>query len=271
MGTDRDQQLARAKQQAVEPWDHLRGVGHTDYNNHLILIRASVEETAAVLARGAARWEKDVLGKEVLKGGLTLVVFRLRGHVWTEILGDPVEPSELSRDTHSPVIWYGCSDTGGTVAYQYYEDGVRLEYLNAVCAGRSRPYPRESCFESSLRSLKLRDIKNAYDFAHQFLVERDAFEPGLEHAYFFPEKPRRGPSPSRKKTPSLILPEGAPQEETPTPRLWTPDSVPEECLQRVMNPGIVHVIGEEEVRMFPAFERVDLVVLTEKVKLLTGV
>jgi hypothetical protein len=65
-------------------WEQERGYETTDYNNCLALVRASVEEVALALKRRTAHWERDVLGAEITLEPNSLLLFRLRGHVWTE-------------------------------------------------------------------------------------------------------------------------------------------------------------------------------------------
>ena len=64
----------------------------------------------------------------------------------------------------------------------YTEDG------NAPAPGKSR-------FASARRNVRLGQIGNMYDFASDFLVGQDAFEPGIKFGYFFGQvEPEEGES-----------------------------------------------------------------------------
>src|SRR5258708_5223063 len=67
-------------------WDRERGIWLIDYNNCLALVRAPVEDVCQSLEDRTARWERDVLGGEVVVAEEALFVFRVRGHAWTEVL-----------------------------------------------------------------------------------------------------------------------------------------------------------------------------------------
>jgi hypothetical protein len=63
------------------PWESRRGFWTTDYNNSLTLIHAPIDDVVDALAGRTERWERDVLGRDIVlseQGGA--FVFRLRGH-----------------------------------------------------------------------------------------------------------------------------------------------------------------------------------------------
>src|SRR5262245_16628005 len=68
------------------PWENRRGVETIDYNNNLLLIRASIDDVAHALADRTERWERDVVGREIILGQFGAFVFRLRGHSWTVVI-----------------------------------------------------------------------------------------------------------------------------------------------------------------------------------------
>jgi hypothetical protein len=48
------------------PWESRRGLSNIDTNNDLVFIRAPMDDVANALANGTERWEKDVLGREIV-------------------------------------------------------------------------------------------------------------------------------------------------------------------------------------------------------------
>src|SRR5215813_2770240 len=109
------------------PWESMRGSWTTDYNNSLTLFRAPIDHVVDVLSDRTERWEKDVLGRDVVlgeQGGA--FVFRLHGHTWTEAVLEPFKPiwslreEALSRLLSTRVIDYGVSDTCGFIGYSLH-------------------------------------------------------------------------------------------------------------------------------------------------------
>jgi hypothetical protein len=130
---ERRRWIEESKRAALAPWDHKRGLGITDRNGHAVHVRAGVEETAAVLARTAVRWEKDVLDKPVCPGSQNFIVFRLRGHCWTDIVGtawDAPDVQSLSRNLITQAIDFTVSDTSGCIGYTFYDKGERLDHFS---------------------------------------------------------------------------------------------------------------------------------------------
>src|SRR5215468_239252 len=142
------------------PWESMRGSWTTDYNNSLTLIRAPIDHVVDALANRTERWERDVLGRDIVlgeQGGA--FVFRLRGHTWTEVVLEPLKPiwslgeQALSRLLKTRVIPYSVSDTSGSIGYRLYENGELLEELSAL-EGVSDE--RANRFSSKLRDLRSR-------------------------------------------------------------------------------------------------------------------
>jgi hypothetical protein len=175
------------------PWETRRGVETIDYNNNLLLIRAPVDDVAQALADRTERWERDVVGREIVLGQFGAFVFRLRGHAWTVVIpefrielqgwalliGISEQTRALSSLLSTRAIYYWVGDTSATVGYELYENGELLEKLSATEGGSP-----DDTFSSRLRDLKRRDIRNIWRFTEQFLVEQDAFEPGVRFDYF---------------------------------------------------------------------------------------
>jgi hypothetical protein len=217
------------------PWESMRGSWTTDYNNSLTLIRASIDHVVDALADRTERLERDVLGREIVlgeQGGA--FVFRLRGHTWTEAVLEPLKPNwsigeqALSRLLKTRVISYSVSDTSGYIGYRLYESGVLLEKLSALEGGSD--VPEANTFSSSLRDLKRDDISNIWAFTQQFLVDQDAFDPGIDFAYF-------------------VGAWRALRPHSPGSRL------------RIVNPGFTFVTGSDCVVNIPPIERIDYLAL----------
>lgn len=218
-------------------WERARGLRLLDQICLVLLVRSSVEEVAGAMAEDAAAWERDVLGREVVVRPESFLVFRLRGHAWSVVLQSPWTGSGygkigyewervLSRRIRAPMIEYGTSDTCGTIGYTLFEDGEIVEDFFAEDHG-SRPAPEGSRFSSTRRSVKLDRIENIFEFVEQFFLDQDAFEPGIEFAYFFGND---------------------------LPRLGEPAVIE--------NPGFVeiHLSGGRRVQSTPGIERVDYLV-----------
>jgi hypothetical protein len=214
---------------AETPWENRRGFETTDYNNSLVLIRASIDEVGNALADRTERWEQNVLGKEIIVNEQGAFIFRLRGHNWTEVVIEPFPAGpweqELSSRLATSVISYAVSDTTGSIGYRLYEKGELLEQLDATDNGSGGP-DNDTRFSSRLRSLKRGDMKDIWRFTEKFLVDQDAFEPGINFTYFLGR-----------------------QRYRPGDRLM------------VGNPGFTLVTGQQSVVSIPPIERVDYLAL----------
>ena len=216
--------IERGVPSAEEPWEDRRGVRTTDYNNSVVLTRASIDEVGDYFSDRTERWERDVLGKEIVLGDEGAFIFRLRGHIWTEVVVGPLQADrslgywerELSNRLATRVITYSVSDTTGAVGYGLYERGELLEELDGMDDGSGRA-GKDTKFLSRLRPLKRNDITDIWRFTEEFLVAQDAFEPGIEFTYFLGrQKYRPGdrlevvnpgfPLAGRKETVVSILP-----------------------------------------------------------------
>jgi hypothetical protein len=183
--------IERGDDAAEEPWKDRRGVRTTDYNNTVVLVRASIDAVGRSLTDRTERWERDVLGKEIVVGDEGAFIFRLRGHIWTEVVIGPLQAGrflgpweqELSSRLATRVITYSVSDTTGAIGYDLYERGELLEKLDATDDGSGRA-SSDTKFSSRLRPLKRNDITDIWSFTEEFLVAQDAYEPGIEFTYF---------------------------------------------------------------------------------------
>jgi hypothetical protein len=217
-------------EQSEQPWENRRGTYTTDYNNTLALIRASVDDVARDLAGQKGRWDQDVLGKQIAVGEEGAFIFRLRGHVWTEVLAEPWKAGlerALSSRLATSVISYTVSDTVGAIGYSLFERGELQEELAATDNGSGRA-SSDTIFSSRLRSPKQKDIDNIWRFSEEFLIAQDAYEPGIEYRHFF-----------------------GGQRYRPGDHL------------KVVNPGLVWTGRNEQAINLPPFERVDYVALLQ--------
>jgi hypothetical protein len=175
-----------------------------------------------------------VLGKEIVVGDGAFI-FRLRGHIWTEVVIEPLKAGwslglwerALSSRLATRVITYSVSDTMGAVGYGLYERGELLEELDATDDG-SGGSSSDTKFSSRLRPLKRDDITDIWRFTEEFLVDQNAFEPGIEFTYFLGR-----------------------QKYRPGDRL------------KVVNPGFPLVRGKESVVSTPPIQRVDYLALRQ--------
>jgi hypothetical protein len=168
-------------------WDRERGIWMIAYNNCLALVRAPVEDVCGALKGKTSRWERDVLGGEVVVAEEGLFVFRLRGHAWSEVLHNhchscPYAFTEawaklLSRRLGTRAVFYCVTDTCGGTGYSLFETGRLLEEFNAT---EGEPWT----FRSEVRTAPMR-IADIWAFAWRFFVEQDAFEPFIDFNYFF--------------------------------------------------------------------------------------
>jgi hypothetical protein len=214
------------------PWESRRGVRNIDYNNHVIFVRAPMDDMAHALAGRTERWERNVLGREIALSRNSALVFRLRGHAWTVVVPAPSpfvwDEGALSGLLKTRIIGYGVSDTTGSVGYALYESGELVEQFDASEGSSGRP-DGSSRFTSRLRTLKLEDIANIWKFTSQFLVDQDVLEPGIGFEYFLSSSPR------------LPLHQG------------------EAVRARIVNPGFSMMMpgGSRSVPDVPPIERVD--------------
>src|SRR3954468_20966338 len=83
--------LARAKKapkRILPDISKMRGVANFYYDNTLVLVKADVESVARELhaVRKGKKWDKEALDKPVTLSSQCFIVFRLRGHTWSEIV-----------------------------------------------------------------------------------------------------------------------------------------------------------------------------------------
>jgi hypothetical protein len=136
----------------------------------------------------------------------------------------------LSRQLKTQVIDYSVSDTSGYIGYSLYENGELREKLSALEGGSDEPEGSNS-FSSSLRDLKRGDITNVWEFTKRFLVDQDAFDPGIDFPYFL----------------------GA----------WRADRPHSGNRFRIVNPGFGLITSSDHVVSIPPIERIDYLALVK--------
>lgn len=174
-----------------KPTERRRGVISFAGNHQAMLVRGDVGDVARAYAelRNATTWIEDIRGLEVELPAVCFVVFRHRGHVWTEIDGRPVEDftvmaaesNRRPRDTRAlsarldtQAIDFAVSDTAGYYGYKLFEGGELIEKLecceeNEFASKRGRKEP------------KWRDVE---EFIDAFFREQDAWVSGSGFATF---------------------------------------------------------------------------------------
>jgi hypothetical protein len=207
----------------TRPWSERRGIGSTDRNSLVVLVRVPLDRLSDALAASALETRRDVLGSEIEILGKFQFACQIVGQVWSLLVSDEiVEPSEaqLSKQLGQPVIQLGVSDTTGTIGYLLFEDGAIVEYFagsegeledefaidDANRYGLSlqtyifSPYHDEdpeakqsAYFWSSRRNVTVEEIGDIWDFAEQFILEYEAYDPAIDVSYLLGEySPRRG-------------------------------------------------------------------------------
>jgi hypothetical protein len=170
-----------AKEWLNTRWETRRGIWSTDYNNCLALLRASVEDVALAFRRRAARWERDALGAEIQTGEKALFVFRLRGHIWTEVLQSQDDyrwVASFSRRLGTEAIVYCVSDTTNSIGYDFYRAGRLQERFEYVGCQRHR-------LRSKVRRSLPQDVEDSRLWPDRFFREQDALDPFIDFDYFF--------------------------------------------------------------------------------------
>jgi len=149
---------------------------------------------------------KEAIDKPVKLTGQCFILFRLRGHRWTQILGrdhsvtdvlmsgvgdrkkmqkligqarkidlNADDAKALSKRLKTRALYYGVSDTAGALGYELFENGQSIEKVDTEEGWVVRE------FKSSKRSGKTGD--NGMELAQSLFTELDAYDPGLKFMY----------------------------------------------------------------------------------------
>jgi hypothetical protein len=169
------------------PLEQRRGLETIDRNILVILVQAPVEPVAQAFStlKQMNVWVRDAYNREITIQKESTFVFQLRGHPWSIVYKPYVrsmridlteeDARSISKSLGTAAIYYAGSDTCGTLEYHLYQNGVLQEKLS---------FEEEVSieFQSQLRSLEARDIRDAYKFTMKFIRDQDAYVPCLAEA-----------------------------------------------------------------------------------------
>jgi hypothetical protein len=196
-------------------WETLRGSWLPDTNRSVILVKAPVERIGQVLAETGYHWQRDVLGERVVIVERALIVYRIRGHSWSCIVGtvavgksylDLVPQAgefcrALSAQLKTSAIQYSIGKTAGVRGYTLYEKGKERESFNDIegemhFTSKQRPglvpnirrdlkYSSWGIFFSPERRKIRGKVPDSREFVNEFLRSHDALDSGITFEYFF--------------------------------------------------------------------------------------
>lgn len=162
-------------------------------------------------------------GAEIEVSGAVVFAYQLVGHPWSILISghwsDPSilkssELAQLSKQLGQTVIELLVSDTAGEIGYDLFEGGELVEYFrgsdgeltddsNKYGIQSQRyllfPYPDDleddeeseaqqtAYFWSRRRQVTAEEIGNIWDFARQFMLDFDAFDPAIDSEYLLGE------------------------------------------------------------------------------------
>lgn len=208
----------------TRPWSERRGIETTNRNASVVMVKAPLDVLSGALAKKALEERRNVLGSEIEVSGVFNFTFQLVGHPWSILINDGViEPrrlaaspspksAQLSKELKLPVIQLIMSDTTGVVEYTLFEDGEVVEFFSGSYGdeyGTNQyglkpqryvlylaPDDLEAkqivYFWSRRRQVTADEIGDMWDFANQFLVDHDAFDPGIDAQYLLGSSVKRG-------------------------------------------------------------------------------
>lgn len=166
------------------PLEQSRGIDTIDKNILFVMVRSPVQPVAQAFStlRQMNVWVRDAYQSDINIQNETTLIFQFRGHPWS-LIYKPNMPSmrmylteedalELSKLVGTSAIYYAGSDTCGTIGYELCSNGICVEKLS---------FEENVSFEfqSQLRPIKAKDIRNAYTFTMNFIREQDAYVPCL--------------------------------------------------------------------------------------------
>lgn len=219
-----DQSEHNAIADFTRPWSERRGIETTNRNASVVLVKVPLDVLSNALAKRALEERRNVLGSEIEVSGVFKFTFQLVGHPWSILINDgvieprrlaaspPPKPAQLSKELKSPVIQLIMSDTTGVIEYTLFEDGEVVEFFSGSYSdeyGTNQyglkpqryvlylsPDDLEAkqivYFWSRRRQVTADEIGDMWDFANQFLVDHDAFDPGIDAQYLLGSSVKRG-------------------------------------------------------------------------------
>ncbi len=235
-----------ATKQFMRPWSQRRGIESIDRNAEVVLVKVPLDQLSNALAEKAIESRYDVMGTEIEVSGTFVFAYQLVGHPWSIIVSDTLhlqstELAQLSKQLEKPIIKLNVSDTSGTIGYDLFEGGKLVEYFQGEegeLADNSNehgikpqrylltPYPDDepetkqtAYFWSLRRQLTAKQIGNIWSFADQFLIDYDAFDPGIDSSYLLGEYSLRHGDRYRVQNQGFTLVLGSGQKITSVPDL----------------------------------------------------
>lgn len=187
-------------------WRQRRGYETIDLNDTLVLVQAPVEQVVQALnqLQQVVYWERDIYEREIVIQSNSLLVFQFQGHPWTVIRElrsmsygvflQEEDTQSLSSLLCTKAIFYHVSDTAFNIGYYLYNCGESIEelFFTSECEEGlnedeedEETYQGTYRFQSQLRQLEAKDIKNPYNFVHDFLLEQDVYIPIFFSRYTF--------------------------------------------------------------------------------------
>ena len=118
------------------PWSERRGVEYSDRNTTITLVRSPIDQLTHSISASALTTQRDVLDAEIEIPNLFGFAYQLTEHDWSIFFWEALNFSTVSRTSTipgaaqlskalgAPAISLTISDTGGLLAYDFFEDGV---------------------------------------------------------------------------------------------------------------------------------------------------
>ncbi len=134
-----------------------------------LLVNSGIESVAQAFVNQykPIYWQRDVFDHEVEPGNEAYVLYQFSNQPWTVIVpltragNVKLKALPLSQALKSKAIYFAVSDTAAAIAYAYYDSGQRIESMKSDDRGIR--------FSSTARNVGSKDIRNAQQFARDFL------------------------------------------------------------------------------------------------------
>ncbi|MGF1521014.1 MAG: hypothetical protein ACFBSF_01670 [Leptolyngbyaceae cyanobacterium] len=216
----------------TRPWNERRGLESIESHIGAILVKASIDELADILAEIAVESRYDVIGSEIKGSPCFALTYQIVGQSWSIFLPDVIEnfprlkrhyswpgAIEISRLLKRPAIGLQVSDTGGCISYRLFEEGEITEYFSGIDGGSPGeenefglnvrehewiPYPDDpegiqvAYFWSRDRQVSIDSLGSIWDIVERFLCDQDAYDPALSAGSFFSSLCRKAASSIRR-------------------------------------------------------------------------
>ncbi|MEM9117158.1 MAG: hypothetical protein AAGD09_04665 [Cyanobacteria bacterium P01_F01_bin.56] len=196
------------------PWSERRGVEYSDRNTTITLVRSPIDQLTHSISASALTTQRDVLDAEIEIPNLFGFAYQLTEHDWSIFFWEALNFSTVSRTSTipgaaqlskalgAPAISLTISDTGGLLAYDFFEDGEQTEaFYRSADQPENCPdggnlalqryvYPPNPdidpeagdlvvCFGSNRRQIDVAVLKDTSGFVNQFMCELGAYDPDI--------------------------------------------------------------------------------------------